>query len=263
MSQRTFTRRGLLRTGAAAGLLVATGTALAAQSRGGVLRMALPGEALELVARRAAFDCLTEIASGGELTGELAESWEPSEGAQVWTIALRRGVRFEDETPFTAADVLRSFEASAVLAPALESMRALGPHRLELRLTAPDPNLPFLLADPDLAIVSATGGGTGLYRYGESAPDGPVVLVRVPTHYKDGRAGWFDRVELTMAEADEERAALLEAGAVDAACRTAEEGLSIAIATPAAIGRGLARPAASDGTLEGESGRIAERWWYA
>ncbi|NDV02694.1 ABC transporter substrate-binding protein [Pseudoroseicyclus tamaricis] len=261
MSQRRFTRRGLLRTGAAAGLMVATGQALAAQSRGGVLRMALPADALELVARRAAYDCLTEIAAGGELIGELAESWEPSEGARAWAIALRRGARFDGDVPVTAEDVLRSL-AGSPLAPAIAGMEAPTAHRVTIHLHAPDPNLPFRLADPALAVTGPEGEGSGLYRIA-AGEEGPTLLLRQPGHYKDGRAGWFDRVELMAVEEDAARAEMLEAGLVDAACRTAEEGLRIAIAAPATPGRALARPAASDGTLAGDDGRIAERWWFA
>ncbi|WP_373355483.1 ABC transporter substrate-binding protein [Pseudoroseicyclus sp. CXY001] len=254
MSQRRFTRRGLLRTGAAAGLMVATGQALAAPARGGTLRLALPGEALELVARRAAFDTLTEVTPTGELVGELAAGWEPM-GPEAWAFTLRRGPAFPDGAALTAADVAASLEAGGVPA-GVTALTPRGAQVLEVRLDAPDPNLPFRLAAPDFSIARADGAGTGLYR--PEAGEGGTLLLRAQAHYKDGRAGWFDRVELIAVEEDAARAALLASGAVDAACRTAEEGMQIAIAAAP-----LARPAGSDGTVEGDGGRIAERWWFA
>ena len=37
------------------------------------------------------FETLTEVSSAGELVGELAESWEASPDAKVWTFNLRKG----------------------------------------------------------------------------------------------------------------------------------------------------------------------------
>lgn len=45
-----------------------------------------------------------------ELEGELAESWEVSEDNRVLTFHLRRGVRWHDGAPFTAADVKYTYE---------------------------------------------------------------------------------------------------------------------------------------------------------
>lgn len=46
----------------------------------------------------------------GELTPMLAESYESSEDASFWTIALQDRVEFNDGTPLTAADVVASIE---------------------------------------------------------------------------------------------------------------------------------------------------------
>lgn len=43
----------------------------------------------------------------------LAESWEMQEGGKVWLIKLRKGVKWHDGAPFTADDVVFSFNAYA------------------------------------------------------------------------------------------------------------------------------------------------------
>ena len=84
-----ISRRGLLKTGAAAGVLAATGMQLqAAPSKGGTLRLGLAGantsdswdsrthsdSYMIMSGHGAVFDTLTEVAANGELVGELAES---------------------------------------------------------------------------------------------------------------------------------------------------------------------------------------------
>ena len=88
-----ISRRGLLKTGAAAGVLAATGMpAVAMPKRGGTLRLGLAGantsdswdsrthsdSYMIMCAHGAVFDTLTQVAADGQLIGELAESWEAS-----------------------------------------------------------------------------------------------------------------------------------------------------------------------------------------
>ena len=79
-----ISRRGLLKTGAAAAVLSATGMPLRAQTRGGTLRLGLDGANTSdtwdgrthtdtymiTCAHGGAFDCLTEIAATGAVMGE-------------------------------------------------------------------------------------------------------------------------------------------------------------------------------------------------
>src|SRR5690606_941474 len=118
-----ISRRGLLRSGAAAGVLAATGMPVFAQAKkGGRLRMGLNGantsdswdgrthsDAFMInCAHGAVFDCLTEVSPSGQLIGELAESWEATPDAKTWTFNLRKGVTFHNGKAFGADDVLES-----------------------------------------------------------------------------------------------------------------------------------------------------------
>lgn len=232
-----ISRRHLIRSGAAATLLAASSLAARAEPvRQGTLRLAAPGvgEGLSgdlfgrLVAPGSVFDCLTEIGPDGRLQGELAEAWEPRDGARSWSVTLREGVAFHDGRRFGAEDAVASLRYHAGRAAdglGIASVRKAGPHQVLIALHAPDPGFPFLLSDPALVMLPAggpgqsiaEGTGTGLYRL-----DGPptatgVRLRRVGSHYKDGRAGWFEAVELLRIADPEARSAALLAGRVDAA----------------------------------------------
>ncbi|MGR3435870.1 MAG: ABC transporter substrate-binding protein [Shimia sp.] len=229
----------LAATGARASVL-----GLGAPRRGGTLRLGLSGwgagdgwdprrpmgAAMRVLGHGAVFDCLTEVAADGALVGELATRWEASADARIWTFDLRRDVRFHDGAAFGAEDVAATLAAHGPTSPArglvaqIAAMRCLGPHRIEVTLAAPNPDLPFLLADPHLAILpagrleeaAARGIGTGLYRVARWEAGRVATLARVEAHWKDGTAGWFDAVEATALADPAARIAALRAGRVDA-----------------------------------------------
>ena len=47
--------------------------------------------------------------SGTGVEPDLAESWDVGDGGLVWTFHLRKGIRWSDDTPITAADFRRSW----------------------------------------------------------------------------------------------------------------------------------------------------------
>lgn len=237
-----ISRRGLIGSGMLAGVLTATGVPLMAQSRGGVLRLGLGGSHaddgwdprrqqsafMRVIGQGAVYDCLTEISATGELTGELAESWDAGPDAMVWRFNMRRDVLFHDGTPFGADDVVASLMAHVSpgftspvrsLVSQIASMEIRSSHQLQFTLVAPNVDFPLLLADPHLVIAPAgqfqSGVGTGLYRVARFEPGHSARLIRLASHYKDGRAGWFDAVEVTSVNHGPTRMQLLLDGRVD------------------------------------------------
>ena len=111
-----ISRRGLLKTGVAAGVLGLTGLPVRAQARGGKFTAGLNGANTSDswdgrthadmfmigAGMGTVFDCLTENGADGLLKGELAESWEASPDAKVWTFNLRQGVTFHNGEAFDA-----------------------------------------------------------------------------------------------------------------------------------------------------------------
>ena len=245
-----ISRRGLLKTGAAAGVLAASGLPLRAQQRGGTLRLGLAGantsdswdsrthsdSFMIMAGHGAVFDCLTQVAASGELVGELAESWEASADAVTWTFKLRPGVTFHNGKPFGADDVLESLNmhtaegAKSAAKPIVENiaeMTKVSDSEVQFTLKAGNADFPFLLSDYHLCMFPAgqieeaiaQGIGTGLYKVESFDPGVRVLLSRVDSHYKDGEAGWFDSVEMIAINDSSARMNALMTGQVDAVNR--------------------------------------------
>ncbi len=244
----SISRRGLLKTGAAAGVLAATGMPLrAAPKRGGTLRLGIAGANssdswdsrthsdtyMIMASHGAVFDTLTQVAANGELIGELAESWEASADAKTWTFTLRQGVTFHNGKAFGADDVIESLNmhvaegAKSAAKPIVEpitEMKKMGDHQVQMTLATGNADFPFLLSDYHLCMYPAgqveeaiaKGIGTGLYKVDSFDPGVRTTLSRVDSHYKDGKEGWFDSVEMVAINDSSARMNALMTGQIDA-----------------------------------------------
>lgn len=266
-------RRGLFTSGAAAALLAASGISAAASPRqGGRLRLAVARDdgTFEAVMRAAVFDTLTEIGPDGVLRGELVSDWHGAEGGRDWRFELRADARFHDGAPVRPGDVIASL---AALDAEITAERG---RTLRIRLPAPDPQLPFRLAAPELVVRPAEDQhgqiGSGLYRLRRLRPGRDFLAERVAPHYKDGRAGWFDAVEVAVIPDPAVRAEALRDGFVDVASLPQPAALAGRpelifrpsiddMALAARQGVGVPPVIGSRGPLD--DGRIAERWWFA
>jgi peptide/nickel transport system substrate-binding protein len=136
----------------------------------------------------------------------LAERWERNADGTEWTFALRRGVRWHDGTPFTAADVTFTFDAifdnrvpnSSKHVLTIRGQRiaveALDAHTVRFRL--PEPFAPFLNSIAGTEMLPAhvlretLAAGTFAQQWGINTPPerivgtGPYRMVKyVPAQY--------------------------------------------------------------------------------
>ena len=98
------------------------------------------------------YNNLVEIMPDGSVAGDLAESWEASDGAKVWHFRLRPGIRWSDGHPFTADDVAFSVQRAQTLpnSPggygttlrAIESVEVVDALTLRVHTTRPHATLP-------------------------------------------------------------------------------------------------------------------------
>lgn len=243
-----ISRRGLLTTGAAAGVLAASGLPLRAQAkRGGRLRVGVNGanssdswdgrthSDLFMIAsaQGAVFDTLTENAADGSLKGELAESWDATSDAKTWTFNLRQGVTFHNGKSFGADDVIESLQlhiaedsksAAKPIVSSITEMKKLGEHQVQFTLEAGNADFPYLMSDYHLLMYPAgqieeaiaNGIGTGLYQVQSFEPGSRMVATRYPDHYKGDTAGFFDEIEYIAINDNTARMNALMTGQVDA-----------------------------------------------
>jgi peptide/nickel transport system substrate-binding protein len=242
-----ISRRGLLKTGVAAGVLGLTGMPLRAQTRGGKLTAGLSGantsdswdgrthSDLFMIAsaQGAVFDSLAEVGADGLLKGELAESWEASADAKVWTFNLRRGVTFHNGKSFGADDVIESLQmhvaegsksAAQPIVSAIIEMTKITDYQVQFTLESGNADLPYLLSDYHILMYPAgqieeaiaQGIGTGLYQVQSFDPGVRMVATRYADHYKGDDAGFFDEIEYIAINDNTARTNALLTGQVDA-----------------------------------------------
>ena len=150
-------------TGGAPGTSSAPGTTGAGQA-GGMIRVAYqtPAGPLDpinmvdlasygLVAQ--CFEFLCTLGDDGELAPGLAESWEPNEDGTVWTFQLRQGVKWQDGSDFTSADVAATMDRLAEAENAgllgvisAGSVDATDPNVAVFNLEQANGNLPYLVS---------------------------------------------------------------------------------------------------------------------
>jgi peptide/nickel transport system substrate-binding protein len=226
-----ISRREFLALSAASGLAVAVspalfpGSAFAAKpKRGGRLRVGATGGAstdsldpATLASTMPVFinfqlrNCLVEIDHKGNAIPELAESWESSPDAKKWTFKLRKGIEFHNGKPFSAEDVIYSFdhhrgeksksEAKSIVAPIVE-IKADDKYTVTFTLKGGDADFPYIASDYHLVIFPAgtkgqefeKGIGTGGYSLIKHEPGVRALTKRNPNYWKKGRAH-FDEVE--------------------------------------------------------------------
>ena len=267
-------RRALFASGAAAALLSASGLSAQAKPRaGGRLRVGLSGANradtwgriatadaglfLRMAGVGGVFDTLTEIGPDGALRGELATDWRGSSDAKDWQFDLRDDVSFHNGSGFDADDVVASLSANADLI-GLDRIERLGRHRVSLRLTQGDPNLPMRLSNAAHVIAPAALGvdagiGTGLYSLRRFDAGRQFIGERVETHYKDGQSGWFETIEFVSIPDAQVRMTALREGLVDVVDQTDGAQISTQVARPTPVGQSAPM----------DNLRMAERWWFA
>src|SRR3954451_16862527 len=104
---------------------------------------------------------LTEVGPDGNITGELAESWEAKPGAATWIFNIRKGVTFTSGKTLDADDVIYSLNlhrgetksGAKDLLSAITDIKKLSANQIEITLKSGDADLPYAFADYHVLIV--------------------------------------------------------------------------------------------------------------
>lgn len=151
------------------------------------------------------FEGLTRFGPDGSINPGLAASWDVSEDGMTYTFHLREGVKFHDGTEMNADDVVFSLDraraedstnAQKALFASIESVTAVDPLTVEVKLSEPNGNFLFNMAWGDAVIVApesidsaATSPvGTGPFVFKEWVQGDHVTITRNPDYWGEAPA---------------------------------------------------------------------------
>jgi len=176
-------------------------------------------------------NCLVEIDHNFSVIPELAESWDSTPDAKVWSFKLRKGVEFHNGKTMTAEDVVFSINhhlgedsksAAKGYLKSIESIKADGKNEVVFTLSGGSADFPFIMGDYHLGIFPAgtagpefeKGVGTGGYILEEWEPGVRAFSKRNPNYWKEGRAH-FDEIETLSITDTNARTNALKTGATN------------------------------------------------
>ena len=165
----------------------------------------------------------------GEPLPNLAESWESSPDATVWTFRLRKGVRFHDGTEMTTADAVETLRRHADTESQSGALGLLGSITgiedragdLVITLDGGNADLPLILTDYHLMVQPGGGRdapaaaiGTGPYKLTQFQAGVRAEFEKNQDDWRDDR-GHVDSAEIIVINDDTARVAALSSGRVD------------------------------------------------
>jgi peptide/nickel transport system substrate-binding protein len=207
----------------------------------------------------------------------LAKSWTVSNGGLRYTLELRRELRFSDGKPFTADDVVFSFQVyldEKINSPQRDLLvldgkpiivKKLGPYRVEFTLPRPYAAAERLfdgfaiLPQHLLGEIHRQGklgqawglnappagmAGMGPFRLKQYAPGQRIALERNPFYWKADRAGhrlpYLNEATFTFAGSEDMQVMRFEAGEADVISRVGARNFAVLQKSQAARGYTLA-----------------------
>jgi peptide/nickel transport system substrate-binding protein len=267
-----LTRRELIQRASVAGLS-ATGVASLLAAAGATARASTPrlvhapkrgGSAtIGFIAPGTDADPVTAFSAGAGLTYEisleyllyprpdftlepkLATSWHSGKTTQDWTFVLRKGVTWHDGSPFTADDVVATFDlftnpkGSATDLSNLQGILSHGntekvdSHTVRFHLDLPYTDFPFLISAFTNSVIlpknyqpgSFTKGhvGTGPFILTSFQPGSGASFVRNPHYWNKGRP-YLDSLSVKFYADNTPLVLALQSGEIDVIPNTASEG---------------------------------------
>ena len=149
---------------------------------------------------------LTEIDAKGNAVPDLAESFEPADGAKKWVFKIRKGVTFHNGKTVTADDVVASIKHHSVegtksaaksLLAAVKDVKADGPETVIFELDGGNADFPYIVSDYHIPIMPRKDDGaadwqsgirTGPYTLDKFEPGVTANFNKNPNYFKSRQA---------------------------------------------------------------------------
>jgi peptide/nickel transport system substrate-binding protein len=206
----------------------------------------------------ALYNRLTFLPENGELQMELADSIESAD-AKVWTVKLKKGVTFHSGKTLSADDVVFSIRRHLdektgskvrAIAKQITDVKAIDPLTVQITLTAPNGDLPTIMAMHHFMIVAngttdfSAGNGTGAFKLKSFEPGVRSIMVRNENYFKPGQP-YLDGFEYFAISDDSARVNALISGDVQMAGSISPQSIRLVESTP---GFGLVKTTAGNYT---------------
>ncbi len=179
------------------------------------------------------YNNLVEIMPDGSVAGDLAESWEASDGAKVWHFRrLRPGITFHHGKSLDSEDVRQSFlhhmvegstSGARAIVQQITDIQTDGADVVVFTLGEGNADFPYLLSDYHLSIYPALAGGgidilagkgTGAFLLESFEPGIATRLTRNTSYHKNNKP-YLDEVEFISIPDSTARLNALLTGEVD------------------------------------------------
>ena len=235
--------------------MLASADARAAETpkKGGVLRLGLGGgsttdsiditsynDSVMIDTGHGLFDGIVEWGDDGRPHPDLAESFEPKNGAKDWVFNLRKGIKFSNGQEFTADDAIYSLnlhrgDTKSGGAPTFKpvtDIKKLDKYQIQISLNGPDADLPYALTDYHVHMVPdgfkdwAKPVGTGAFSLDKFDPGVRISLKKTRDYWKPDR-GWLDGIEVTVINDGSARLNALISGQIDAINRVDHKAVAL------------------------------------
>ena len=163
---------------------------------------ASPAAAIPQVLLYNVYEGLVKLDETGTIQPLLAESWDLSDDGLEYTFNLRPGVTFHNGDPFTADDVIFTFQRSSDPEPehpfkdtlsAIDSVEKVDDYTVKLKLNRFSANLLFFLTQGQGVMLTPSAMdqianspvGTGPFAFDEWVQGDSITLVRNPDYWGD------------------------------------------------------------------------------
>lgn len=198
-----------------------------------------PGDGYFVSSILKVWEPLVAVTNDGKAAPCLAESWEANDRKDEWTFHLRKGVIFQDGSPFNAEAVRLNFERYRNMGtrsssfyifslgrfyPGLDKVEVVDDSMIRLHFEKPFPMLIYRMAgwgsamyspscfDPSTGDFTGMAIGTGPFRILEYVPDSHAVIERFDGYH--GEKAKAERIRIITIPSVDTRYSAMRAGEI-------------------------------------------------